>query len=175
MAQLVAYIVEQPGHDHTPAQLRALLSPYLPDYMVPTRWVRLVSLPTTANGKLDRLSLPRPDQAEPPLARSFNAPTSSSETRLAAIWASVLHVSQVGVDDDLFDLGADSIHLFQITAQARHQGLPLTAKDLRQHRTVARLCASLAASEAPRPVTSVPSKLSLSQFARGRRPASEPA
>ncbi len=175
MAQLVAYIVEQPGHDHTPAQLRALLSSYLPDYMVPTRWIRLVSLPTTANGKLDRLSLPRPDQAELPLARSFNAPTSSSEMRLAAIWASVLHVSQVGVDDDLFDLGADSIHLFQITAQARHQGLPLTAKDLRQHRTIARLCAVLAASEVPRPVTNAPTKLSLSQFTRGRRPASEPA
>ena len=174
MAQLVGYTVSEPGYDHTPAQLRALLTPYLPDYMVPTRWVRLTSLPTTANGKLDRLSLPRPDQGELPVSLLFNAPTTPNEIRLAAIWASVLHIPQVGVDDDLFDLGADSIHLFQITAQARHQGLSLTAKDLRQHRTIARLCAFLAAPEATLAVSNGPAKLSLSQFARGRRPAGEP-
>lgn len=201
LAQLVGYYVEQPGRDHTPSQLRALLTPYLPDYMVPTGWVRMASLPTTANGKLDRKSLPKPefelgvqasrssgapqflapqspgvsDELQSSDARpSFAAPRTASEAKLAEIWSAVLRRPQVGVEDDLFDLGADSIHIFQITARANREGMVLAAKDLLRHRTIARLCDAIAPQEKPAPVAlpapvaAMPVKLELSQFARSK-------
>ena len=174
MAQLVGCYVEREGHEHSPAQLRALLTPYLPDYMIPTVWVRLAGLPTTANGKLDRKALAQ-SAGQPsapvvrPAARASGLPRTASETLLAGIWATVLNRAEVGVDDDLFDLGADSIHIFQITARANREGLPLAAKDLLRLRTIARVCAAYASdSEADAAAAPVYVKPQLSQFARAR-------
>ncbi len=174
MAQLVGCYVEREGHEHSPAQLRALLTPYLPDYMIPTGWVRLAGMPTTANGKLDRKALAHA-AGQPPVAavrpgtRAATPPRTASETLLAGIWATVLNRAEVGVDDDLFDLGADSIHIFQITARANREGLPLAAKDLLRLRTVARVCSAYAReSEADAAVAPVYVKPQLSQFARAR-------
>ena len=172
MAQLVGCYVERDGHEHSPAQLRALLTPYLPDYMIPTGWVRLAGMPTTANGKLDRKALATmagqpPVAAVRPIARAGRPPRTASETLLAGIWAAVLNRAEVGVDDDLFDLGADSIHIFQITARANRDGLKLAAKDLLRLRTIARICSDcLGESEADAAAAPVYVKPQLSQFAR---------
>jgi amino acid adenylation domain-containing protein len=133
--QLAAYYVETAGKNPTVAALRARLAEQLPDYMVPSAFVRLASLPVTPNGKLDRAALPKP--GEDSAAEVFIAPKTALERTLARIWAEVLGAERVGMNDDLLKLGADSIQLFQITARANRMGIKLTAKQLLKHRTIA--------------------------------------
>jgi amino acid adenylation domain-containing protein/FkbM family methyltransferase/non-ribosomal peptide synthase protein (TIGR01720 family) len=126
----------------TAEELRAHLRARLPDYMVPAEVVLLDALPLTVHGKVDRAALPAPD-TRPTGDRPYRAPTTSAEQTLAAIWADVLGVTRVGVDDDLFALGGDSITSIQIVARASQAGLRLTTRDLFLHRTIAAVCAHL--------------------------------
>jgi aryl carrier-like protein len=114
--------------------------------MIPTAWVRLDKLPVSPNGKLDRAALPAPETA-PAGKEPGEAPRSEVEKKLSAIWAEVLQVECVGRDDDLLNLGADSIHVFQITARANRAGLTLAAKQLLRYRTIAKLAAVLEGGE----------------------------
>jgi len=140
--RLTAYFVDRADRTHAGPELRALLSAHLPDYMIPGAWVRLEALPRTPNGKLDRARLPVPDQAAA-IERTLTAPRTALEAALVNIWEEVLHVDPIGTEDDLFELGADSIHLFQITARASRQGIRASAKLLIRHRTIAALAAHL--------------------------------
>jgi acyl-coenzyme A synthetase/AMP-(fatty) acid ligase/aryl carrier-like protein len=164
--RLVAYYVQAAGHSVSPTQLRAALAEELPDYMVPGSWMRLDALPLTPNGKLDRAALPAPE-GELEAGADFVAPTDPTERALALIWESVLNVSKVGRHSDIFDLGADSIQLFQITARARRTGLALTAKQLIKHRTIASLVAALGGSE-PEPTGARSGRPSIRDFKRSR-------
>jgi len=137
--RLVAYYVETANAARTPTELRAILARDLPEYMIPTAWVKLDALPVSPNGKLDRVALPAPDAT--PAGDDFVAPQTATETLLAQIWAEVLQQPRIGINSDIFSLGADSIHLFQITARVHRAGLPLSAKQLMQHRTIAELAA----------------------------------
>jgi amino acid adenylation domain-containing protein len=148
-ARLVAYFVDRREAPAAPAALQARLAERLPDYMVPATWVRLDGLPLSGNGKLDRAALPAPAANTAPNP-DFIAPRTPVEIALAKVWAEVLHLERVGVGDDLFALGADSIHLFQITARANKQGVPLAAKQLFAHRTIAEIVRHL---EPARPAT----------------------
>lgn len=144
--QLVAYYTTTDGDGPAPSVLRAHLSQQLPDYMLPTGWLRLSALPRTPNGKLDRAQLPSttaPLSAAASVARTIRAPETPLETRLASIWKDVLNCEEIGIDDDLYALGADSIHLFQITARALREGIPMAAQLLVQHRTIAKIAAAL--------------------------------
>ncbi len=146
--QLVAYYTATDGDGQAPNDLRAYLAQELPDYMVPTGWLRLSALPRTPNGKLDRAQLPSlnaPLSAAASVARIIKAPETPLEGRLADIWKEVLSCEEISVDDDLYSLGADSIHLFQITARALREGIPLSAQLLVQHRTIAKIAALLEA------------------------------
>jgi aryl carrier-like protein len=163
--RLVGYFVEQAGTARTPAELEAILAERLPSYMVPSAWVRLTSLPLTANGKLDRAALPAPD-ASLAASADFTAPQTPTEMTLANIWIDVLQLERVSVTDDLFALGADSIHLFKITARANREGLPLMAKQLLRHRTIAALAHSLDTAE-PAPAAATFAATTLSE----RRPS----
>jgi aryl carrier-like protein len=151
--RLAAYYVGAPGQACEPAALRALLAAQLPDYMVPNAWMRLDSLPLTPNGKIDGKALP-PLQPAVDGAPACVAPRNPLEAALAAIWAEVLKLERVSVQADLFDLGADSIQLFQISARARRDGIRLSARQLMQWRSIERLAAALkeqpAAAEAQR-------------------------
>ena len=133
---LVAYVVPAGGDT---AALQADLAQRLPNYMVPTRWVGLDALPLTAGGKLDRNALPRPAErprpAEPPGARTGTP----LEATIAAVWAEVLGRSDVGVEDPLFSVGADSLHVFRIAARLQRQGIAVDARDLMKNPTVAAL------------------------------------
>jgi acyl-coenzyme A synthetase/AMP-(fatty) acid ligase/aryl carrier-like protein len=141
--RLVAYVVAKNGTMPGPAELRKFASETLPDYMVPSIFMGLASLPLTANGKIDRKALPQPGiQAALP-DKNFVAASTSLEKTLAEIWSDVLKVPQVGVEDSILELGADSIHIFQITARANEAGIDMTAKQLLQARTITKLCSTL--------------------------------
>ena len=117
--RLVAYYCEKPGTTLSPRSLREQLKISLPDYMVPTAFVRLDALPLTANGKVDRPGLPAPD-VEAFDQQEYQAPQGSLETALAAIWADVLGVERVGRQDQFFALGGHSLLVMRVLAQVRH-------------------------------------------------------
>jgi amino acid adenylation domain-containing protein len=133
--QLVAYLAGPSTLDT--AGIRARLALSLPDYMVPQHFVRLDAVPLTANGKLDRAALPDPGQQTAAALPSYVAPRNRTEEILAAIWQTVLQVERVGVHDNFFALGGDSIRTLQVIARANRQGVKLTPKQLFEHQTVA--------------------------------------
>lgn len=107
--QLIAYLVCHGDACPTDSQLRAFLAASLPAYMTPARFVALDSLPRNVNGKIDRQALPNPGGARPALDTPFAAPGSDLERRLADIWATLLELDEVGVNDSFFELGGDSL------------------------------------------------------------------
>jgi aryl carrier-like protein len=137
----VAYVAASP--QPASGDLRGFLGKQLPDYMVPALFVPIEALPRTPNGKVDRRSLPAPDPAKFRGEAPYVAPRSPLERQLADIWAEVLYLDRVGIDDNVFDLGADSINLFQITARANRAGISLSPQQLLLHRTIAALSGEL--------------------------------
>ncbi|MEO5573838.1 MAG: amino acid adenylation domain-containing protein, partial [Gammaproteobacteria bacterium] len=140
--RLVAYVVGKqslaPSHD----ELRSYLDGKLPDYMVPAAFVWLATLPVTSNGKVDRKALPMPDIARPELASNFVAPRNPVEQSLAQIWSQVLAIDRVGMHDNFFALGGDSILGIHVLAKARQAGLQIDLKQLFQYPTIAGLAAA---------------------------------
>ncbi|MGJ7609270.1 amino acid adenylation domain-containing protein [Variovorax sp. LT1R20] len=131
--QLVGYVVADAGIDT--ANLRRALSDALPEHMVPAAIVVLDALPLTPNGKLDRKALPAPDFTP----QSIRAPRTPQEKTLATLFAEVLRLQQVGIDDNFFDLGGDSISSIQLVSRARKAGLVITPRNVFQHQSVAAL------------------------------------
>ncbi|MBX2998041.1 MAG: non-ribosomal peptide synthetase [Caldilineaceae bacterium] len=115
--KLVAYMVPQGSPRPTVTELRAFLAGWLTEQMVPTAYVWLERLPTTLQGKLDRMNLPMPGYARPHLAIAYRAPQTPLEEQLTAIWSGVLAVDEIGVDDPFLDLGGDSLKAMQILTQ----------------------------------------------------------
>ncbi len=142
--RLVAYLVPRDAGApaRSVAELRAFAGERLPEHMVPAAFVRVLALPLTANGKLDRRALPAPEAgARPEVGETFVAPGTAAEEALAHIWASVLRLDRVGIHDNFFVVGGDSILSIQIVARARQAGLLLTPRQIFQHPTVAGLAA----------------------------------
>ncbi|MFN6449694.1 MAG: amino acid adenylation domain-containing protein, partial [Nostoc sp. DedSLP05] len=115
--RLVAYFVSQLEQTPTTNELRIFLKEKLPQYMVPSAFVRLELLPLTPNGKVDRKALPVPDSQNTQLAVSFVAPRTPVEKVLADIWANALHIEKVGVLDNFFDLGGHSLSTIRVMSQ----------------------------------------------------------
>ena len=126
--------------------LRKYLAEKLPDYMVPSAFVVLDSFPLTPNGKVDRKSLPAPEASHEDTTREIVAPTSEQEHKLVAIWKQVLGLSEIGTTDDIFELGGDSILIFQITTRATRAGLALTPAQVFRHRNIAAIANELSAA-----------------------------
>ncbi|MET9608864.1 amino acid adenylation domain-containing protein [Streptomyces sp. NPDC006512] len=118
------------------AELPAYLRGRLPDYMVPTALVPLAEIPLSPAGKVNRRALPAPDQTR---AEAGRAPRDQREEAFCALFADVLGVPAVGVDDDFFTLGGDSIRSIQVVVRARALGLAVSTREVFEHRTVARL------------------------------------
>ncbi|MBW7455997.1 AMP-binding protein, partial [Paenibacillus sepulcri] len=118
--------------------LREFLSAELPDYMVPSSFVRLEKLPLTSIGKIDRRALPAPAAIT---GNEFAAPRSQTEEVLADIWTTVLGIDKgaVGINDNFFELGGDSILSIQIAGKAMQAGIPITVSQIFQHQTIAEL------------------------------------
>ncbi|MBF6061284.1 amino acid adenylation domain-containing protein [Nocardia terpenica] len=136
--RIVGYVVADPEVDT--AGVPDALVTRLPGYMVPATVIRLDELPRTGTGKLDRKALPAPRAAE---TTGRDAGT-DEEIRLCAVVAEVLHRDGVGIDDDFFALGGDSIAAMRVAARAAQDGMPVLPKDIFQHRTVARILAATA-------------------------------
>ncbi len=129
--RLVAYYLQDASGDAgTDAEgLRAQLQSLLPDYMVPTAYMRLDAWPLTANGKLDRKALPAPDGATVLAGRPYVAPRTPIEEVLAAMWAELLGVERVGIHDNFFDLGGHSLMAMRLIAAIRETlGIDLPLK-----------------------------------------------
>ncbi|WP_106399737.1 non-ribosomal peptide synthetase [Actinocorallia populi] len=140
--RLVAYVVPGPGEAIDTADLRRYLGQRLPVHMVPAVFHELDVLPLTVNGKLDRDALPEPAA---PVGTDGRKPLNEAEETFAALFAEVLGLPRVGVDDGFFDLGGDSIIAIQLVSRARQSGLLITPREVFQLQTVAEL------AEAARP------------------------
>lgn len=120
-------------------QLYTLLGAKLPEYMRPAVITILQSLPRTANGKIDRKALPAPSFAAKAQQRIYIPPETPEQEKLAKIWADVLNLERVSITDSIFELGADSLLIFRISARAGREGLPIQPTEIFQHRTIAGL------------------------------------
>ncbi|MCQ9473778.1 amino acid adenylation domain-containing protein, partial [Pseudomonas alliivorans] len=129
--QLVAWCVASVSVE----TLRAQLAACLPEYLVPAQILLLDRLPLTANGKLDKRALPKPGVVK----QRYTAPAGEIEEKLAAVWADVLKLDQVGSTDNFFELGGDSILSLQIIARAKRQGIRLSPKQLFEKQTIGQL------------------------------------
>ncbi|MFE0020273.1 non-ribosomal peptide synthase/polyketide synthase [Amycolatopsis sp. NPDC059021] len=132
--QLVAYVVLGTAADE--AALLTHAAAIMPEHMVPAAVVPVAELPLTPSGKLDHRALPAPDFAD---AVTGDLPRTSRETTLAGIVAEVLGLAKVGIHDDFFRLGGDSILAMQLAGRARAAGLVVSPREVFRHRTVAGL------------------------------------
>ncbi|HZW29207.1 MAG TPA: amino acid adenylation domain-containing protein, partial [Isosphaeraceae bacterium] len=141
--RLAAYVVPETVPGPTPADLRRWLNDRLPEPMVPTAFVRLEEIPLLPNGKLDRAALPAPEPETDELpGTEYLPPRTPSEEILAGITADLLGRSRVGVQDNLFELGVDSIIGIQLVSRARQAGLALDPAQLFRHPTLIELAAA---------------------------------
>jgi aryl carrier-like protein len=143
--RLVAYIVPVSASPELPIHLRRFLESKLPSFMVPAAFVSLEQMPLTPNGKVDRHALPKPNELPPNADAAYIPPQTQIEEIIAGIWRQILRVEKVGVHDNFFDLGGNSLLLMET-----HAKLCLTLKaDLSvvrffEHPTVAALTEFLA-------------------------------
>ena len=137
--RLLGYVV---GTEDAAAGARAALARTLPEAMVPSHVLRLSQMPLTANGKLDRRALPQPEPvaearpAEPHPTEPGREAGNEAERVLSEVWSEVLRRPSVGLDDNFFALGGDSILSLQIIARAKRRGFRLTPKQVFAHQTV---------------------------------------
>ncbi|HVT17881.1 MAG TPA: non-ribosomal peptide synthase/polyketide synthase [Thermoanaerobaculia bacterium] len=152
--RLVAWVA--PVRDRRPAaaELRRFLGERLPETMVPAAFHWLEELPSTPHGKVDRRALAALERSMPAAEEApFVVPRSAAERLLAAIWGEVLGRERVGVEDNFFALGGDSILLLQVVARCQQAGLRLLPQQLFEHQTIAELAGmaeAAAPGEAPR-------------------------
>ncbi|MCA1559763.1 MAG: amino acid adenylation domain-containing protein [Actinobacteria bacterium] len=135
-ARLVAYLVPQVDERVDVREVLSRAARSLPEHMVPATAVVIEKMPVNANGKLDRHALPAPG---PGPATAEGPPVTGTESTLAGLFAEVLGIDQVSVNDSFFDVGGDSISCLQLVSRARKAGLVLTPKDVFDNRTVAKL------------------------------------
>src|ERR1051325_3977630 len=150
--QIIGYVVPAGGQSVSGSDLRSYLAERLPDYMVPAAIMPLSALPPTPTGKLARNALPAPD-----FSSHSRPPQTPTEHLLADLFAEVLELEQVGIEDKFFDLGGDSLSSVDLATRARDAGLSITPLAVLQHQTVKALAAAEAASgkaapPPPRPV-----------------------
>ncbi len=180
--RLAAYIV--PKRDALPvdADLLRHARTKLPEYMVPSLWKRLTSMPMTANGKLDRKKLGAVDWAVAKVPASPVTPKaalgsdvtgsdtqswSPVEQKLAAAWKDVMGGKVLSRDDDFLEMGIDSLRVFRFVAQLRREGLAVNAQQIFDHSTIARLAAMIGTKPAEASVRA--GSPQLASYASGRR------
>jgi amino acid adenylation domain-containing protein/non-ribosomal peptide synthase protein (TIGR01720 family) len=138
---LAGYVVPLAGTEFSTMDLAAWLRHRLPAYMQPRHWQVLAELPLTVNGKLDRARLPVPQATE---ASSLEvAPRTRIERVLHDIWARLLDRSSIGIHDNFFEFGGDSILSLQIVARCREAGLTLLPRQILEHQTIAELASQV--------------------------------
>jgi amino acid adenylation domain-containing protein/non-ribosomal peptide synthase protein (TIGR01720 family) len=143
--RLIGYWVGENGH--AVGDVRPKVAAKLPAYMVPDTFVRVDRLPLTRSGKIDRRALPDPEAGGG--RAEYVAPRTPLEQRIAAVWAEVLGVDRVGLLDNFFDRGGDSIQSILVVSRLRELGIRITPKAFFKHRTVAELARAAETDEGP--------------------------
>ncbi|HEY4564075.1 MAG TPA: amino acid adenylation domain-containing protein, partial [Thermoanaerobaculia bacterium] len=144
--QLAAYLVIAAGAGKPEVSgLRAYLKEKLPEYMVPAVFTFLEAMPLTPNGKVDRRALPAPDRST--AAREYVAPRDDKERFFCEMWQELLGLERVGINDDFFELGGDSLLVIRVVTRANKAALGIITKQVFQHRTVAELAAVAGTTE----------------------------
>jgi amino acid adenylation domain-containing protein len=143
--QLVAYVVASKDESLSSGEMRAYLKERLPAYMIPAHLMRLETLPLTPNGKVDRRALPPPTVATAAIEDAFVAPSTPAELVLAEAWKQVLGLEQVGINDNFFDLGGDSIRSIQLRAVVQMLGYDFSIQQLFQQQTISEMAQVLVA------------------------------
>lgn len=143
--QLVAYYVA--ARPLGPREAQAHLAQHLPQQMLPSHYVQLDEMPLSKNGKLNRLALPAPGLGNTISDSEFEPPRNKEEAILCEIWSRVLRLEQVGIHDNLLEIGGDSISAIQIVSQAAESGLRLTPGDLLSQQTIASIAPLVGESE----------------------------
>lgn len=118
--ELVAYVANDSSRQAMVGDIRRFLHDRLPNYMIPSSYVLLESMPVTTHGKIDRKALPAPDQIDAEMAENFTAPRTPVEEMLAGIWAELLNLDQVNIHDNFFDLGGRSLNATQLMSRIRN-------------------------------------------------------
>jgi acyl-coenzyme A synthetase/AMP-(fatty) acid ligase len=137
--RLIAYVVCDQG-DGEMDELRDFMKAKVPEFMVPATFVRMESLPLTTNGKVDRNALPAPERRSNGCQQQGSMATHTAvEQKLMKIWAEVLKLDRVGIHDNFFDLGGDSILGTLILARAAQAGVKISPRQLFEHQTIAEL------------------------------------
>ncbi|NRR19901.1 non-ribosomal peptide synthetase [Brevibacillus sp. MS2.2] len=149
--QLCAYFVA--NYEVDVQELRVQLAKSLPYYMLPASFHQMASLPLNTNGKVDRRALPEPDW-EDLQSQAYMAPRNETEQQLVQVWQEVLGISLVGIMDNYFHLGGDSIKAIQICARLREQEVMIQVKDLFNQPTIAGLSSFLQGNQAHAPESS---------------------
>ncbi len=175
--RLAAYVVPAAGRAPQTHILREHLAACLPDYMVPAAFVTLDALPLGATGKLDRRALPAPEFTG---AADSRAPRDAREELLCTLFAEVLGLSRVGIDDSFFELGGDSITTIQLATRARRAGVVFAPRDVFAGKTVAALAqVSATPEDSPAPFVATDGPLldlsdeEFAELTAGRGPVEE--
>jgi amino acid adenylation domain-containing protein len=136
---LCAYIVPAKEKELSPLQLRKFLQDRLPGYMIPAYFIFLDGFPLTPNGKIQRQALPDPGTEYPGTDVQLAAPRNAVEEKLVEIWAAVLNRNNVGIDDDFFVVGGDSIKAIQVASRMNKASYKVDIKDIYQYPTISEL------------------------------------
>ncbi len=158
--QLVGYVVVRDGHQLSSEIAQEFLKRQLPEYMVPAHFVFLESLPLTINGKVDRRALSALSEARDQSARNVVAPRNAIELAIASIWAELLKVETISVEDDFFDLGGHSLLAIRVLAQIRDRlDVDLDTQALFENSTLESLATLVAEAKGETPeVIRIPSR-----------------
>lgn len=141
--RLVAYIISNQKPEANATTLKCFLEEKLPNYMVPAVFVILDSFPLTPNGKLDRQNLPAPERLRP-VEETFVAPSNEIEEKLGVIWAELLGLEKIGVNDNFFHLGCHSLIVTQMLSRAREFQVELSFNEIFENPTIASLAQLIA-------------------------------
>ncbi|MBY0272386.1 MAG: amino acid adenylation domain-containing protein, partial [Alphaproteobacteria bacterium] len=124
-------------------EVRSYLKERLPEYMVPSYFMVLLELPLSGSGKIDRKALPSLDKGQRQVRETYQAPTSDTEKKLVAIWSALLNIKEIGIHDNFFEIGGDSIISIQLVSKAREQGLIFDVQQVFLSPTIASLAQAL--------------------------------
>ncbi len=151
-------------------QLQAYLAEKLPDYMIPSAFVVLESLPVTANGKVDRLALPAPEPIKLEWAGGYIAPQTAVEQVLVKIWAEVLGIKRAGIRDNFFELGGHSLLATQLVSRVRDAfGIELPLRSVFEAPTIAELSEVVESLKDKNATSEIPALVPISRDSRRRK------
>ncbi len=144
--RLVAYVIPKSKNDFHQNDLRKFLKDKLPDYMIPSAFVQMETLPRTPSGKIDKRNLPKPQFKRPEVDTIFVEPKTELEKTFSKIWSSLLRIDKVGVNDNFFDLGGNSLMALQMIVKLKTEhGIELPVVKLYQHPEISSIVKFLSA------------------------------